>query len=35
MKSIGYQENLPIENESSLQNIELPSPKVSGARFIG
>ena len=30
MKSIGYQENLPIENESSLQNIELPSPKVSG-----
>ena len=30
MKSIGYQENLPIENESSLQNIELPTPTVGG-----
>lgn len=30
MKAIGYQENLPIENENSLVDIELPNPEVNG-----
>ncbi len=30
MKAIGYKENLPTSNELSLQDIELPSPAVSG-----
>lgn len=30
MKAIGYIENLPIENENSLQDIELEIPKASG-----
>ena len=30
MKAIGYQESLPIENEKSLQDIELENPKASG-----
>lgn len=30
MKAIGYKENLPIENEQSLQDIELGTPKASG-----
>jgi len=30
MKAIGYQENLPIKNEKSLQDIELEIPKASG-----
>ncbi len=30
MKAIGYKENLPVENENSLQDIELEMPKVSG-----
>lgn len=30
MKAIGYKENLPIENEQSLQDIELPMPRPNG-----
>ncbi|RMX21092.1 zinc-binding alcohol dehydrogenase family protein [Legionella jordanis] len=30
MKAIGYQDSLPIENEHSLLDIELPRPKASG-----
>lgn len=30
MKAIGYKENLPIENEKSLQDIEIETPKASG-----
>lgn len=30
MRAIGYKENLPIENEQSLQDIELETPKASG-----
>lgn len=30
MKAIGYKENLHISNELSLQDIELPTPEVSG-----
>ncbi len=30
MKAIGYKENLPTTNELSLQDIDLPIPKVSG-----
>lgn len=30
MKAIGYQENLPIDNKNSLQDIELPIPKATG-----
>lgn len=30
MKAIGYKENLPISDEKSLQDIELPMPKASG-----
>jgi len=30
MKAIGYKENLPIEDEASLQDIELTMPKASG-----
>ena len=30
MKAIGYQESLPITNEKSLQDIELPIPTASG-----
>lgn len=30
MKAIGYQENLSIDNEKSLQDIELPTPKAAG-----
>lgn len=30
MKAIGYQQNLPITDVSALQDIELPTPVVSG-----
>ena len=30
MKAIGYKENLDIENENSLQDIELETPKAQG-----
>jgi zinc-binding alcohol dehydrogenase family protein len=30
MKAVGFKENLPIEDEKSLQNIELEIPKASG-----
>lgn len=30
MKAIGYQENLSIDHEKSLQDIELPMPKAAG-----
>lgn len=30
MKAIGFKENLPIDNEQSLQDIELEKPKASG-----
>jgi len=30
MKAIGYKENLPIEDENSLQDIELEMPKATG-----
>ena len=30
MKAIGYKENLPIDNENSLQNIELEMPQATG-----
>lgn len=30
MKAIGYKENLPVNNELSLQDIELPTPEAGG-----
>lgn len=30
MKAIGYKENLPVSNELSLQDIELPTPEAGG-----
>ena len=30
MKAIGYQENLPVENKNSLQDIELKMPEATG-----
>lgn len=30
MKAVGYQNNLPIADKNSLQDIELPQPKASG-----
>ena len=30
MKAIGYQKSLPIQNEQSLQDIELEVPKATG-----
>lgn len=30
MKAVGFKENLPIEDEKSLQNIELKIPKITG-----
>lgn len=30
MKAVGYKKNLAIENDGSLQNIEVPTPKATG-----